>query len=226
MTNEEGSAKFAALKGSFSVREQKKIAKALGDGEIGEKELDEKLRKKMEALGNGNMLKVKEYEEGGVVGKGIGLLNSLDINTGGLLRGPSHAMGGIGINSAEGGEFIINREATSKSLSTLTRINDGSLNDTNIRSLEPMGKQMKVREGVSQLANPTPQPVKIEPININISGTIKLDGGNGQMFDISKEMMNNPTFISKLTDMITKQININENDGFNKKAYSQRYPNV
>lgn len=226
MTNEEGSAKFAALKGSFSVREQKKIAKALGDGEIGEKELDEKLRKKMEALGNGNMLKVKEYEEGGVVGKGIGLLNSLDINTGGLLRGPSHAMGGIGINSAEGGEFIINREATSKSLSTLTRINDGSLNDTNIRSLEPMGKQMRVREGNSQLANPTPQPVKIEPININISGTIKLDGGNGQMFDISKEMMNNPTFISKLTDMITKQININENDGFNKKAYSQRYPNV
>lgn len=226
MTNEEGSAKFATLKGSFSVREQKKIAKALGDGEIGEKELDEKLRKKMEALGNGNMLKVKEYEEGGVVGKGIGLLNSLDINNGGLLRGPSHAMGGIGINSAEGGEFIINREATSKSLSTLTRINDGSLNDTNIRSLEPMGKQMRVKEGNSQLANPIPQPVKIEPININISGTIKLDGGNGQMFDISKEMMNNPTFISKLTDMITKQININENDGFNKKAYSQRYPNV
>ena len=167
MTNEEGSVKFAALKGSFSVSEQKKIAKALGDGEIGEKELDEKLRKKMEALGNGNMLKVKEYEEGGVVGKGIGLLNSLDINTGGLLRGPSHAMGGIGINSAEGGEFIINREATSKSLSTLTRINDGSLNDTNIRSLEPMGKQMRVMEGNSQLANPTPQPVKIEPININ-----------------------------------------------------------
>ena len=70
------------------------------------------------------------------------------------------------------------------------------------------------------------QPVKIEPININISGTIKLDGGQGQTFDITKEMMNNPTFINKLTDMITRQININENGGFDKRAYSQRYPNV
>ena len=224
--NDEGRAAFASLKGSFSVSEQKKIAKALSDGEIGEKELNEKLRKKIEALGNGEILKVKEYEEGGVVSKGKGLLSSLDINTGGLLRGPSHALGGIGINSAEGGEFIINKDATAKSLGILTRINDGSINDTNIRSMEPMGQQIKVKEVVSHVTSPTPQPVKVEPININISGTIKLDGGNGQTFDISKEMMNNPTFISKLTEMITRQININENGAFNKRTYSQRYPNI
>lgn len=207
--NDTGRAKYSTLKGSFSVREMKKIAGALSDGEISEGELNDRLRQKMIALGNENMLKVKKYERGG------------------YLNGPSHANGGIPISSAEGGEFIINKEATSRSLSTLTRINDGSLNDSNIRSLEPMGGRVRVRESESQqnfVQNS--QPVKIEPININISGTIKLDGGQGQTFDITKEMMNNPTFINKLTDMITRQININENGGFDKRAYSQRYPNV
>lgn len=207
--NDTGRAKYSTLKGSFSVREMKKIAGALSDGEINEGELNDRLRQKMIALGNENMLKVKKYERGG------------------YLNGPSHANGGIPISSAEGGEFIINKEATSRSLSTLTRINDGSLNDSNIRSLEPMGGRVRVRESESQqnfVQNS--QPVKIEPININISGTIKLDGGQGQTFDITKEMMNNPTFINKLTDMITRQININENGGFDKRVYSQRYPNV
>jgi len=207
--NDTGRAKYSTLKGSFSVREMKKIAGALSDGEIGEGELNDSLRQKMIALGNEDMLKAKKYERGG------------------YLNGPSHANGGIPISSAEGGEFIINKEATSRSLSTLTRINDGSLNDSNIRSLEPMGGRVKVREGeVQQNFVQNSQPVKIEPININISGTIKLDGGQGQTFDITKEMMNNPTFINKLTDMITRQININENGGFDKRAYSQRYPNV
>lgn len=53
--NDMGRAKYSTLKGSFSVREMKKIAGALSDGEIGEGELNDRLRQKMIALGNEDM---------------------------------------------------------------------------------------------------------------------------------------------------------------------------
>ena len=54
--NDMGRAKYSTLKGSFSVREMKRIAAALSDGYIGENVLDEKLRNKMISLGNESML--------------------------------------------------------------------------------------------------------------------------------------------------------------------------
>ena len=209
ISNNEGRGKFASLKGNYTKGEMKSIAKALGDGKIYENELDERLRKKLIATGNEKLLpKENKYARGG------------------YLKGPSHANGGIDIANAEGGEFIINKDATAKSISTLTKINDGSLNDSNIKSREPMGKRVKVREGRSESYSELPKSMKIDPININISGTIKLDGGIGQQLDITKEMMNNPTFINKLTDMIVRQMNISDNGSFDKKQYYRRYPNI
>lgn len=222
MDNLEGRAMYANLKGSFSVREMKKISKALNnDGQINDNELDDKLRQKMLALGNEKMfrpddrmfteMKVKERKYA----------------SGGLIDGPSHAQGGVQINTAEGGEFVINKEATAKSLSTLTRINDGQINDSNIRSREPMGKMMKVRESEPsrEYVAQNPQSMKVDPINVNISGTIKLDAGDGQTFDITKMLMDNPTLINKITDLIVRQMNIDANGGFDKKAFKQRYLN-
>jgi hypothetical protein len=106
----------------------------------------------------------------------------------------------------------------------LNKIRNSNANDSNIKSVEPMGKQMKVKETYSN-NNPSNQTVRMEPINININGTIKLDTGD-KTFDISKELFNNPTLINKLTDIITKQINIDENGTFSRKDYRRRYSSV
>lgn len=208
ITNEEGRVKFSALKGNFSVREMNELKKALSDGVIGENELKIKhLKEKLISTGNANLLNKKKYANGG------------------LLYGASHENGGIMVNEAEGGEYIVNKEATSRSMNILTKINDGSLNDNNIKSREPMGKQMKVRSEETASSQNVSKDIKVKPIDINISGSIKLES-NGQNFDISKELMNNPFFISKLTELITKQINIDDNHAFDKKSYYRRYTSI
>mgnify|MGYP003296540162 CR=1 FL=1 len=64
--------------------------------------------------------------------------------------------------------------------------------------------------------------IDINPISINLSGTIKLDAGSKQ-FDISKEILNNPQLITRLTEMINKQINILEYGSFNKNNFKQKF---
>ncbi len=203
--SKEGTAKFQKLSGDFSVKELKQIKNALADGKILSGELvNERLEEKLKQTGNNHVFATK-YANGG------------------LLRGNSHANGGIILNEAEGGEFVVNKNSTANSMGMLTNINNGTINDSNIKPIEPMGKQMKVKE--IQTSNSTPQNIKMEPINININGTIKLDAGD-KTFDISKELFNNPTLINKLTDIITKQMNIDDNFGFNMKNYKRKYSTI
>lgn len=200
--SKEGTAKFQKLSGDFSVKELKQIKNALADGKILSGELSNpRLEEKLKQTGNNHVFATK-YANGG------------------LLRGNSHANGGVILNEAEGGEFIVNKNSTANSMGMLTKINNGTINDSNIKPTEPMGKQMKVKE--TQTSNSSPQNIKMEPINININGTIKLDTGD-KTFDISKELFNNPTLINKLTDIITKQMNIDDNFGFNIKNYKRKY---
>lgn len=202
-----GRNQFARIQGNFSVAEQRHLKNALNDGALFESELSEDLLEKFKRSGNEHLIVNKKYAKGG------------------LLKGNSHAFGGININNeAEGGEFIINKASTAKSMGLLNKINEGSVNDSNIRPSEPMGKQMKVKESYPT-NNQNRQVMKMEPIDININGTIKLDTGD-KTFDISKELFNNPTLINKLTDIITKQINIDEYGALNRKEYTRRYSSI
>lgn len=202
-----GRNQFAIIQGNFSVAEQRHLKNALNDGTLFESELSEDLLEKFKRSGNEHLIVNKKYAKGG------------------LLKGNSHAFGGININNeAEGGEFIINKASTAKSMGLLNKINEGSVNDSNIRPSEPMGKQMKVKESYPT-NSPNRQVMKMEPIDININGTIKLDTGD-KTFDISKELFNNPTLINKLTDIITKQINIDEYGALNRKEYTRRYSSI
>lgn len=196
---------FMGIKGDFSTSEMRKIKDKMKDGNLREYELDKNLVEKLKQTGNADIF-TKKFKRGG------------------LLKGRSHENGGILLNEAEGGEFIINKNSTAKSMGLLNKINNGNINDSNIKPIEPMGKQMKVKESQSY-NNPSNQTMKMEPIDININGTIKLDTGD-KTFDISKELFNNPTLINKLTDIITKQINIDEHGAFSRKDYRRRYSSV
>ena len=96
--------------------------------------------------------------------------------------------------------------------------------DIRISPKEPLGNQMKVNGGgygaeTTLLKEST---VSIEPVSINLSGTIKLDAGNKQ-FDISNDLLNNPVLISRLTEMINKQLNILDYGSYNKGRFKQKF---
>lgn len=90
---------------------------------------------------------------------------------------------------------------------------------------EPLGKQMTVHRGNTSDASSMPHNCKVEipPVSLNLSGTIKLDVGGAKQIDITNDLVNNPLFVQRLTDMISKQINIYDNGAYNKSVHKQKF---
>ena len=220
MENEKGRTLFNNLKGDYSVSELKAIGTALQDGAFKNTDVTPELLEKLKANGNDIILNnktnshahyVKSHEWGGWWNKTrTNSETQIDEN-----------------NSIRGGEYVVNTQNAQKSPGILNSVNSGQMNDSNISSLLPLGPVVKVLEKVVDNIKSVPQNITMDPININISGTIQLDCGQGNTMDIGKELMQNPTFVNKLTDLITKQININDNAGsFDKKNFFQRYLSI
>lgn len=90
----------------------------------------------------------------------------------------------------------------------------GSKVGDSVKSLPIQGNFMKVEpsKGSESSVN---KPIKLDKttINLNVSGTIKLEGGGkGADLDISK-LLDTPEFKRQLTDIITKRVNENSNSG-------------
>ena len=202
-----------ALQGNYSKKGLRKIEQSLSDGVFEKDEVSGATLRKLRA--NGDLQRI--------INSGVDVRVAL--GKGGLLEGKSHIEGGmpiLGSNiSVEGGEFVINKEATKRNLPLLNEINNGNFQ---MSAREPLGKILKVKNhGYTDGVNmPHNSKMKIEPISINLSGTIKLDGGNKQV-DISNEILNNPQLITKLTEMINKQLNILDNGAYNKGIFRQRF---
>ena len=201
-----------ALVGNYNKRQLEKLSKALEDGRIDEGELSGAILRKARA--NNDLSRMQ--------GQGIDV--RVAMANGGYLDGKKHSEGGmpiLGSNiSVEGGEFVVNREATKVTRPLLEQINNG---DYSMIAKQPLGEQMKVHQNRSNVETmPHASKIKMEPISLNISGTIKLDAGNKQV-DISNELLNNPVLISKLTEMINKQINILDNNAYNKGNFKQKF---
>jgi hypothetical protein len=209
-----------ALKGNYSESQLRELEKALSDGKISKKELSSSLERKARANGDLRHIYNSGHEVYVELGSG-GIIGS----NGGILKGKSHTEGGmpiLGSNIAvEGGEYVVNKKATSENLPLLERINTGNYSMT---AKEPLGKQLKVNKHGSSdgYSMPHNSNIKMEPVSINLSGTIKLDAGNRQ-FDITNEIINNPQIISKLTEMINKQINILDFGAYNKGSFKQKF---
>ena len=131
-----------------------------------------------------------------------------------------------------GGEYVVNAEATRKNEGVLNRINSGET----IKMAEG-GILPKIPAKISNilpslLKNPmAPLPVRaamsaadrlrqkaggidkmeVAPIKLDVSGTIKLDAG-GQQVDL-QSIVNNPAFLTELSQMIERRLSDNINGG-------------
>lgn len=201
-----------ALEGNYNKRQLEQIKNALSDNRLDEGELSGAILRKARA--NNDLVKMSN----------VGVDVRVPMAKGGYLNGPRHSEGGMPILgsdiSVEGGEFVVNRDATKKYKPLLEKINNNSIS---ITPNEPLGKQMKVNSGRHGLSSmPHNAKISFEPISLNMSGTIKVECGNKQM-DITSDLMNNPLFINKLTEMISKQLNKLDNGAYNMSISKQKF---
>jgi hypothetical protein len=211
----EGGTLFANLQGDYSVSEIHDIENALSDGVFKENDISPELLAKMQEYGNDIILNNKVRRKSNTT--------IVQHNEGGWTAVPTDGKEYVD-NTLQGGEYVVKREYAEKSPGILGKINNGEVNDSNISSLLPLGPVVKVLESAVETIKQIPQNITMEPLNINISGKIQLDCGQGNTMDISNELMQNPTFINKLVDLVTKQMNINDNAGsFDKRGFSQRW---
>jgi hypothetical protein len=202
-----------ALQGNYTESQLKEIAKAIEDGKIDD---DDNLGffTSWKLRSNNDFVRIQEH----------GVKVNVEMAKGGYLKGRSHANGGMPILgsdiSVEGGEFVVNKEATKLFRPTLEKINSG---DYSMIAKEPLGKQLSVhRTSHNSSDMPHNSKVNINPISINLSGTIKLESNNKQV-DISNDILSNPILINKLTEMINKQLNILDYNSYNKGRFIQKF---
>ena len=211
------------LSGDYSVSQLRKISQ--GKVVAGSK-LEQKLKANNDLDAAKDIKQIKEQQAN--IDKQIVTANSIEITTndniatgkssmanGGMLNGPSHAQGGMPILGSnievEGGEFVVNKRSAKKYQNTLNAIN--SMGNGGII------KPRKMETGGSIIINQTGgklggqsfgvDKITVDPINVNVSGSIKLEGANGQKAELTADLLKNPQFISEITKLITKQMNIN-----------------
>ena len=211
------------LTGDYSVSELRKISQ--GKVKAGSK-LEQKLKANNDLDAAKDIKQIREQQAN--IDKQVVSAKSVEITTndniatgksnmanGGMLNGPSHAQGGMPILGSnievEGGEFVVNKRSAKKYQNTLNAIN--SMGNGGII------KPRKMETGGSIIINQTggklggqsfgADKITVDPINVNVSGSIKLEGANGQKAELTADLLKNPQFISEITKLITKQMNIN-----------------
>ena len=121
------------------------------------------------------------------------------------------------------GEYVVNAKAAQKHMSELKTINaDGYVNGGLIKTgNNPYNYQSVNETSRNSRSNSLQiQPVSIDPINININGTINLTGGgNTKSLDI-KDVLNNPSIIAQLVRKIEESINYR----LDKRNVHMKYP--
>ena len=211
------------LTGDYSVSELRKISK--GKVVAGSK-LEQKLKANNDLDAAKDIKQIREQQAN--IDKQVVSAKSVEITTndniatgkssmanGGMLNGPSHAQGGMPILGSnievEGGEFVVNKRSAKKYQNTLNAINSmGNGGIIKPRKMETGGSIIISQTG-GKLGGQSfgVDKITVDPINVNVSGSIKLEGANGQKAELTADLLKNPQFISEITKLITKQMNIN-----------------
>lgn len=203
------------LQGDYNVSQLRKIR----EGDISAS-LARRMRKQgdYEIFKQVNSLKTQANNMSANVGSANFYINgkrsSVMGANGGLLSGPSHANGGMPIMGSnvevEGGEYVVNKRATARNLPLLSAINNiGSTNIIKPRMMEMGGVIPSYTKRGGEYGVSNDSSIKVDPVNINMNGTIRLEGANGQSVDLMK-YITDPVFINKIAKMIESKIEFNK----------------
>lgn len=177
--------------GNFLFGDDSKSKASFSDEELSDPQLS--------AKADAATIKIYELmlkkENGGVVGKAANAIG--DIATA-PLKLATGVLGGIG--SAIGGLIGIPKSPE-------------------VSSLPVVGQHQKINEGKSSNSNYGPANIGPQDINLNVSGTIKLDLGGKQTGIDAKKLLDSPQFKAQLTDIISRRLNDMGNGGkYNKEG--------
>ena len=183
-------------KGDYGARKLRKIDKALQTGEI-----SDRLRRRLLQEGDTDILKAIEskkeaLEKKELEKKKIKNQNKLRFGTANISVGVAK-FGGMGFNPIFG-------------LAGLATRTDGTI----IKGKEEKGLKTsfdKMKDKTVANANNTTTPS--HTFNININGSLKLTGDNGQSVDIIDELRRHPDIMRKLAVELARQIGSNVNGG-------------
>lgn len=136
--------------------------------------------------------------------------------SGGIVDGNSYT-GDRLLTRVNSGEMILNKEQQSK---LFRLINNGyspelytSLNTKNEVRSKPVGEKEYIYVPPKVTSTPSLSEVKVKDINLNISGTIRIDGGTSSKKIETSQLLEDTQFISKLKDIIKQSINNDINGG-------------
>lgn len=204
----------------------KQIEEALKTGKI-----SDKLREKLKEKGDTELLEKIDSVKQQTVNTEKQTTNAQVVNlyakefgsgrqtaeSGGLLKGPSHKQGGMPILGSnievEGGEYVVNKRSAAKNIGLLNTINQ--MGNGGIIKPKQMsnGGSIPVKPSTIQTAMNLQKQgefgaahVGPQDININISGTIKLEGANGQKVDITNDLLNDLNFRRGIINLIETQV--------------------
>ena len=148
-----------------------------------------------------------------------------------------HAQGGIvGGNSPQGdkiitglnsGEMVLNRTQQANLFNLINGLNGNMssiLENRNDVKAKPVGEKEYIYTPQRNTnSSPNETNITVKDINVNIGGTIKLDGGRYSKNVDVNELLNDMVFVSSLKEMIKESINRDMNGGlYNNDLASRR----
>lgn len=224
--------------GELSERMMKKLAKG-GDKDLIEKfgtqgakaKINKEIDKLNAKIGKGNFN--MDTGEFSIENANFGMIEPVAYAKGGKLNGPSDINGpGMPIQGSNivvgGGEYVVNAEATKRNERLLDRINSGEtvkmaeggivpkISNIVPNILKSPMAPLSVRAGAGiadayKRMTEGSDKLEVGPIKLDVSGTIKLDSG-GQQVDLNA-IINNPAFLTQLSQMIERRLSDNINGG-------------
>lgn len=133
--------------------------------------------------------------------------------TGGIIGGTSYN-GDKLVAKVNSGEMILNPQQQNNLFDILNSkydIKSKPIKVTEIKA-KPVGEKEYIHKP-SRVASNNSSTITVKDINVNVSGTIKIDGGNtSQNIDVRKLLMDS-SFVSSLKEMIKNSINTDMNAG-------------
>lgn len=152
---------------------------------------------------------LREYNPLALARKGTSwLANKVGFAEGGIVGGNSYT-GDKNLIRVNSGEMVLNKESQASLWNFIRGASSAIVGTTPIGAVA----ERIYKPNSSSSMDVNGSRVTVRDFNVNISGTIRLDGGNGGANVNVRDLLSNTSFVSSLKDLIKESINNDINGG-------------